>query len=208
MGSLLQPVGPQKPRVYWIRRSLVLVVIVAVVAAVWAIWPKGSGIPAAPVSPSASVTPPVSPSPSATSSTPKPSPSPTGPVACDPTLMKLAVAGFEKIKVDAKNTAFTLSVTNNTKTACILRISEKTYELTVTSGKDRIWSTADCKKWLPAKKRTLKGGAVHEFEVKWTLRRSSEGCKLTKDQLKPGTYVATGTLSGKTSAKQTLQLVR
>ncbi|MGC3954404.1 MAG: hypothetical protein QM804_09175 [Propionicimonas sp.] len=209
MGSLLQPVGPEEPRVYWIRRSLVVVVVVALVVAVWAIWPKGSGLPAEPAPPSTSVTPPVSSSPTAPPpSTPAPSPTPTGPVACDPTLMKLDVAGFQKVKVGAKDTVFTLSVTNNGKDSCVLDISPKTYQLTVTSGKDRIWSTADCEKWLPAKKTTLKGGAAHEFSVKWTVRRSAKGCKLNKDQLKAGTYVATASLAGKSTAKQPLQLVK
>lgn len=207
MGSLLHPVGPEESRVYWIRRSLVAVVVLALVVGVaWLFWPKEPVVSAVPPPTSPSVTPSVTTTP--TTPKPSPSPTPTGPVACDPTLMKLDVAGFQKVKVDAKNTAFTLTVTNNTKVACILTISQKAYELTVTSGKDRIWSTADCKKWLPAKKLTLDAGAAHEFGVKWTLRRSSEGCKLTKDQLKPGTYVATGTLDGKASAKQTLQLVR
>lgn len=205
MGSLLHPVGPEEPRVYWVRRSLVAVVVLALVVGVaWLVWPRESVISAVPPPTSPSVTPSVS-----TTSTPSPSPSPTptGPVACDPTLMKLGVAGFQKVKVGAKNTAFTLTVTNNTKVACVLTISPKTYKLTVTSGKDRIWSTADCEKWLPAKETVVEAGVSHEFSVTWTLRRSSEGCKLAKDKLKPGTYVATASLDGKVTAKQPLQLV-
>ncbi|MCW5951517.1 MAG: hypothetical protein KIT69_04610 [Propionibacteriaceae bacterium] len=209
MGSLLHPVGPEEPRVYWVRRSLVVVVAVAlVVALAWLVWPKEPTVSAVPPPTSPTSTPSVTTTPSTPAPSSSPSPTPTGPVACDPTLMKLGVAGFQKVKVGAKDTAFTLTVTNNTKVACILTISPKTYKLTVTSGKDRIWSTADCEKWLPAKEMTLDAGATHEFGVKWTLRRSSEGCKLAKDKLKPGTYVATGTLDGKAAAKQPMQLVK
>lgn len=208
MGSLLHPVGPEEPRVYWVRRSLVAVVALALVAGVaWLVWPKEPVVSAVPpptttssVTASGSSTP-------ATSITPTPSPTATGPVACDPTLMKLDVAGFQKVKVGAENTAFTLTVTNNTKVACILTISSETYTLTVTSGKDRIWSTADCAKWIPEAELTLDGGATHEFSVTWTLRRSSAKCKLTKDELKPGTYVATASLSDQASAKQAMQLI-
>jgi hypothetical protein len=208
MGSLLHPVGPEEPRVYWVRRSLVVILALALVVGVtWLIWPKGPAISAVPPPTSPSPTPSVTTT-AATTPTASPSPTPTGPVACDPGVMKLAVAGFQKVKVGDKKTAFTLTVTNGGKDACILTISPKTYQLTVASGKDRIWSTADCEKWLPAKKTTLKAGAVHEFSVKWTLRRSSEGCKLSDSQLKPGTYVATATLNDKASAKQTMQLVR
>ncbi len=204
MGSLLQPVGPEEPRVYWIRRSLVLVAALAVIIVLAVlVWPREPAVTAVPP-------PTTTPTPTVTSpaATPSPSPTPTGPVACDPTLMKLDVAGFQKVKVGAKNTTFTLTVTNNGQVACILTISPKTYQLTVTSGKDRIWSTADCEKWLPAKETTLDAGAAHEFSVKWTVRRSSEGCKLAKDQLKPGTYVATASLAEKATAKQPMQLVR
>ena len=208
MGSLLHPVGPEEPRVYWVRRSLVVLLAVVVVVGIgWAVWPKQPSVSAVPPPSSPSVTPTVTTTPT-TSPSPTPSPTPTGPVACDPTLMKLGVAGFEKVKVGAKNTAFSLTVTNNTTVACILDISSKTYKLTVTSGKDRIWSTADCEKWLPAEKLTLDGGATHEFSVKWTLRRSSKDCKLTKDQLKPGTYVAAASLEDKVTAKQPMQLVK
>lgn len=209
MGSLLHPVGPEEPRVYWVRRSLVgVLALVLVVGIAWLAWPKEPAVSAVPPPVPPSTTPTVASSPTTVAPTPSPSPTPTGPVACDPTLMKLDVAGFQKVKVGAKNTAFTLTVTNNTKVACILTISPKTYKLTVSSGKDRIWSTAHCEKWLPAKKLTLEPGAIHEFGVKWTLRRSSEGCKLAKDQLKPGTYVATASLGDKATAKQPMQLVK
>lgn len=206
MGSLLHPVGSEEPRVYWIRRSLVVVVALALVIGVaWLVWPKEPTIGAVPPPTSPSQTPTVSTPPT---STPSPSPTPTGPVACDPTLMKLGVAAIQKIKVGDKNTEFVLTLTNTTEVACILKVSPKTYKLTVTSGKDRIWSTADCEKWLPAKETTLDGGATHELSVTWTLRRSSADCKLTKDKLKPGTYVATASLEEKATAKQTLQLVK
>ncbi len=209
MGSLLHPVGPDEPRVYWVRRSLVLIVVIVLVAGVaWLVWPREPTVSAVPPPTSPTATPSVSTTPSPAAPSASPSPTPTGPVACDPTLMKLDVAGFQKVKVGAKNTAFTLTVSNNTKVACILTISPKTYKLTVTSGKDRIWSTADCEKWLPAKELTLDGGATHEFGVTWTLRRSGKDCKLAKDKLKPGTYVATASLGDKATAKQPLQLVK
>lgn len=207
MGSLLHPVGPEEPRVYWVRRSLVVIVAVLVVVGIgWLVWPREPAVSAVP--PPSNTTTPPAPTVSTTPTVPSPSPTPTGPVACDPGVMKLGVAGFQKVKVGAKNTAFTLTVTNGGTVPCILTISPKTYQLTVTSGKDRIWSTADCDKWLPAKETTLEGGAAHEFTVKWTLRRSSEGCKLAKSQLRPGTYLATASLNDKATGKQVMQLVK
>ncbi|MCA0252718.1 MAG: hypothetical protein LCH76_10605 [Actinobacteria bacterium] len=211
MGSLLHPVGPEEPRVYWTRRFLVLIVLLALGAVGWWwVWPQLQTISAVPAS-----SPPPTPPPSAPASTPatspaatpKPSPTPTGPVACDPGVMKLDVAGFQKVKVSTKQT-FTLSLVNGGQQACILTVSPKTFQLKVVSGKDRIWSTAHCDDWLPADKVTLKPGATHEFQLVWPLRRSGEGCKLDKDKLKPGTYVAEVALGGQTTAKQVMQLVK
>ncbi len=205
MGSLLNPVGPEEPRVYWVRRALVLFVALALVfGLVWLAWPRPSGVAAAPAG--------TSPSAPAPSTSPQPSTSPTpttpaGPVACDPTAMRLTVAGFQRVKVSTKQ-AFTLSVINGGTQDCILTVSPETYSLTVRSGDDRIWSTADCAKWLPAKKLTIKPETAHEFTVDWPLRRSAAGCKVVKGTLKPGTYVASAVLLEKATAKQVMQLVR
>lgn len=204
MGSLLQPVGPEEPRVYWIRRTLVAVVIATVVAGlIWLLWPQPAVVTAAPApgasSPGAATTP------QATSSTAPVEPA--GPQACDPSAVRLTVAGFQRVKVSAKQ-VFTLSVINGGKEPCILTISSKTYSLTVSSGDDRIWSTDHCAKWLPEKKVTVKPETAHEFEVSWPLRRSKAKCTVVKGKLNAGTYVAEATLLKSAKAKQVVQLVK
>lgn len=121
--------------------------------------------------------------------------------------MRLTVAGFQRVKVTTKQ-VFTLSVINGGSESCILTISPETYSLTITSGDDRIWTTAHCDKWLPAEKLTIKPETAHEFQVTWPLRRSSAKCKTSKGLLKPGTYVATAVLLEKATAKQVMQLVK
>ncbi|MEA5053509.1 MAG: hypothetical protein VB093_08715 [Propionicimonas sp.] len=220
MGSLLHPVGPEQARVYWYRRALVLLVALALVAALlWWLWPKTPG-PVSAVPPASGSTPPASdtpaPAPSgsgspATStpavpaSSPPTSTAPAAPQACDPGSVQLSVAGFEKVKVSGKQ-VFALAVANSGKSSCILDLTAKNYSLTVTSGSDRIWTTDHCAKWVPAKKLTLKPETAYEFEISWPLQRSKKDCKLTKDQLKAGTYVAKATFAGKT-AKHVMRLV-
>ena len=49
MGSLLHPVGPEEPRVYWVRRGLVIAVLAALlVAVVWLPLPRPSVVAASP----------------------------------------------------------------------------------------------------------------------------------------------------------------
>ena len=218
MGSVLHPVGPEQSSVYWRRRALVLVlalvVVVALVVGVWWAWPGKGAVSAVPPPPSS--TPSVQPSSTPASSSAKPSPTatptatataPAAPTACDPASVKLGVKGFARVKLSGKQ-QFALTVTNSGKVACNLTVNADSYTLTVKSGKDRIWSTADCAKWLPSKKLTVKPSAAYEFKVTWPLVRSKASCKTTKDPLNAGTYVATALFRGTASARQVIRLTK
>jgi hypothetical protein len=198
MGALLNPVGPESARTYWIRRGLVLAVaLLVVLGLIWIFSPKNPSVTAVPapataLTPSPAASPSGTPSPSA-SGTPSASPSPTGPVACDPLTTKVGIAGFASVKADAKQ-VFTLTVENNSATPCVLQIGPSTYSVRVVSGSDPIWTTAHCAKWLPlVKKQTLQPAGTVEFQVTWPLRRSAKDCKLGKTKLGGGTYVANAT---------------
>jgi hypothetical protein len=207
MGVLLHPVGPESPRVYWVRR---LIALLAVGLAITLALLLAHGIAGTlkPVTPSAEPGVSGTDAPSTGSgepvAPPSETPTPSGPVPCDS--LKLTVAGFERISVTGKQT-FNLAATNESESPCVADISAETYALTVVSGNDRIWSTADCPEWVPAEQVALAPGESHEFAVEWTLRRSSSGCELSKDQLKPGTYVADATWKN-SSGRQVLQLVK
>jgi hypothetical protein len=194
MSTLLHPTGSEPPRVYWRRRVLVIAVAVLLVLLIgWLAWPKGTGAAtsaprtSAAVTPSGPVTPAASGSPSVSSS-----PSPTGPVACDPASSNLGLAGYQKVKQGGKQ-VFKVTI-RNTATPCVLQLTSANFALTVKSGTDQIWSTADCDAWVPAAKNVkLKQGQQYQFDVNWGLARSKPGCKTTKDVIKPGTYVGTAT---------------
>jgi hypothetical protein len=208
MGALLRPVGPEEPRVYWIRRGLaVLAVLVLVGVLVWAVLPKGQApVSAAPAPTTSAASAPATTATQTPSESPSASPTPTGPVACENRYIEVSVVGFQRVKVSDKQT-FKVAITNTGAQPCILAVGPSSFALTVSSGSDRIWSTADCDKWVPSKKLTAKKGAGYEFDVEWPLRRSAEGCKLTKDKLRPGTYVAKGVFDDGPSASQVMQLV-
>jgi hypothetical protein len=202
MGSLLQPVGAQPARVYWARRAAVVIALVVVILVGYFLFrpTDGGNVAAAPAStattPSPSMTPTGTPSP-ADSATP----TPTGPLACDQTNTGLALAGYQKVKQDAKQ-AFKVALTNTGGAACVLDLTAANFSLTVTSGTDRIWTTDDCAKWVPAKKQTLKPQKGYEFAIDWGVARSGAGCKVAKSLLNPGTYVATAAFSDSVKARQ------
>ncbi|HEX5334918.1 MAG TPA: hypothetical protein VFW55_03510 [Propionicimonas sp.] len=202
MGSLLHPVGAQPGWVYWARRAGLIVALVAVIAIGFFLFrPPDANIAAVPAGPStmatpAASTPAASDTPSATAS-----PTPTGPLACDQTNSGLSLAGYQKVKQDAKQ-SFKVGVKNTGSQPCVLDLSAANFSLSVTSGTDRIWSTADCAKWVPAKKQTLKSQQSYEFSIEWGVLRSAAGCKEAKGLLNPGTYVAQAVFADTVKSRQ------
>lgn len=200
MGSLLHPVGPQPARVYWLRRGgIVLGVLLVVAALAFVFRPQPAPVTAVPASPSPGTTTP-SATPSA-SPTPTTSPTPTGPPACDASNTTLGLAGYQKVRQDAKQ-PFRLTITNRGTQSCVLDLKPGTFSLAVASGTDRIWTTDHCAKWVPSQKRTLKAGRIHEFTITWGVTRSAEGCRTAKSLLGEGTYVATATFAEDAKARK------
>lgn len=198
MGSLLHPIGGQPAWVYWTRRAGLVVALVAVIVIGVVVFrpPEPENVPAVPAASSSQ------PAPSTPATeTPSATPSPTGPLACDQTNSGLSVAGYQKVKQDAKQ-SFKVGVKNTGAQPCVLNLTATSFSLTVTSGDDRIWSTADCAKWVPAKKQTLKSQQSYEFSIEWGMFRSGAGCNETKGLLNPGTYVAQAVFADNVKSRQ------
>ncbi|MGC3995710.1 MAG: hypothetical protein QM779_16595 [Propionicimonas sp.] len=203
MDSLLHPVGSQPPGVYWARRGAVVLAVVLVVAALAFVFrPQPEPVVTAQPA-SASVTPTAT-TPSAEptdSASPSASPTPTGPLACDASNTDLALAGYQKVAQDGKQ-SFKVSITNRGDATCVLTLKQSTFSLTVVSGSDRIWTTDDCEKWVPTASEKLKAGAAYEFTIAWPVARSSTGCKTSTSVLGEGTYVANATFAEDAKARQ------
>jgi hypothetical protein len=210
MGSLIRPTGSEPVTVYWRRRALVIgVALVVVIGLVVVLWPKGS--PSAAPVPLATVptvaalpTPTPVPSPGGSPASALPA-TPTSPLACDPLSIRVGLAGFKKLKAGSAQ-AFKVSLTNSTSVPCVLTPSSDNLTVTVTSGKDRIWSTADCAESIPAKKLTLGPQQAYVFGLNWPGVRSSSGCKITKATVGAGTYLAKATFTGAEPARLVMQI--
>lgn len=197
MVSLLHPVGGQPAWVYWARRAVLVVALAALVGVGFLLFrpPDAVNVPAVPAASATTPSQPMTPGQTATpSGTPSASesatPTPTGPVVCDQTNTGVALAGYQKVKQDGKQ-SFRVALTNGAGVPCVLDLKPANFSLTVVSGTDRIWTTDDCAKWVPSKKQTLKAQKAYEFAIEWGVNRSGAGCKQAKGLLQPGTYVAT-----------------
>ncbi|GAB2489387.1 hypothetical protein GCM10027030_24420 [Luteococcus sediminum] len=172
--------------------------------------PSPSATPSASPSPSASSTPSASASPSSSASasespTPTPNPTPTGPVHCTTEVLSVTVEGDKRPTAGA-STAFQVQVANGDSMACVLDLDESPLVLEVTSGPDRIWTTAHCAKWAPRGTQTIRPGEPWKTSVTWQGKRSKDGCGLREEALRPGTYRAAATLDGVSSRALVMNL--
>lgn len=142
---------------------------------------------------------PTSPAPTPPTSSAKPRPTTTiiGTPDCRPTDLRVALEGDTTLKAGQKN-RFTVTLTNAGTRTCLTSVTVKNFELRVSSGKDRIWSTADCAASVKAFDKKLAAERDVAWTVTWDGRRSVRGgkCDRAPETPRPGTYRATAELEG------------
>ena len=193
--TLLHPVGPLPPRVYWTRRAVLLVALLVLVIAVAVSCSGGSS----------------SPHPTATQTHPPTSPHPTS--------SSTSAAGActkGQLTVTASTDATTypagvlprlqVSVRNSGTTSCVLTESPRTRSWTIVSGTDQIWSTVGCQASATARSVTLKPGAASRHTVVWNRHRSGKACATSTVEAAPGTYQLTVSVNGITSGTAVFHL--
>ncbi|MEU6711103.1 hypothetical protein ABZ897_06440 [Nonomuraea sp. NPDC046802] len=214
--------------VYWRRRMSVLVGVLVVVAVVaWACSSGGSGperSSSAQSSPGAkSATPAPDPllaglrtlamgtaSPSPTPTSPKPSPTvrpkrPGDPCAAEDLVLSMQ-GGREQIYTGSARPSFIATLVNIGPVMCTADVGPRALEIRITSGADRIWSTADCVSGAGSEVRQLQRGVPYVRSLEWDRRRSSVDCRATPAAALPGTYVATVRMGGLRAPKGVFHL--
>lgn len=185
-----RPVGPEPASTYWLRRALVIAGVALLLVLATSLLGGGDDTPdtlagAPTASPSPSVEPSVDPS---ASPTPTASPSPSAAAACAPTALEVEPAAGESSYAVGASPRLSLSITNTGTTPCTRDLGQAQVELTVTSGRDRIWSSDDCAPGGDPDVVTLEPGEPVVQSVTWDGRRSLPGCAGEKAQAQPGTY--------------------
>ena len=187
MNTVVRPVGPRPPRVYWVRRLVVVPAGVLALAVVWALallamrlFGGDDAAAAAPV-----------PSPSETVAA-------SGPAACDPADLELSFIADAQSYPAGTDPVFTVGIVNAGDASCTLDASGAQREVVVTSGNDRVWSSADCQGETTEDLLLLAAGAGSPDTVAWDRSRSAEGCPADLPAPRAGTYRATATVLGVT----------
>jgi hypothetical protein len=185
--TVMHPVGPLPPRVYWLRRLIPLGALALLILVVALACSGGSD----PSRPTAS-TPTTSPSASPTRS--------SGSVAACTSDQLAVVASTDadsyaagtlpQLKVAIRNTSFQ---------PCRLTESPSTRTWTIVSGTDQVWSTEGCASSHTATVTTLKPGKSVRHSTAWNRHRSDKQCNVSDATADPGTYQLTVTVDGVTS---------
>ncbi|WP_204016564.1 hypothetical protein [Sphaerimonospora thailandensis] len=156
---------------------------------------SGSSSPsAAPPTPQGGPSPSASPSPSAPSAKSAKPAKPARPRRpgdpCDPKDLVIALrAGQEVYAGDAPPT-FLLTLVSTGHVECTVDVGPRTLEMRVTSGGQRIWSTADCVAGKGVDRQTLERGIPYVRTITWDRHRSGTVCSGKRPVAEPGTYVA------------------
>lgn len=184
MSTVLRPVGPQPPRVYWVRRLVVLGLVLLVLAlAVWAFASRGSDSGAAADAQGDET--------AADQDAPA-----GGPLACEPADLTVTLSSDARTYGADSRPVMTLSVTNASEAPCTVDVGSGNRVVTITSGSDRIWSSTDCAGDEGEALRLLDAGAVETVGVDWKRERSDPDCTAGLPEPRPGTYTAVASVLG------------
>ena len=192
--ALLRPVGPLPARVYWVRRVLALALLALLLLLLTRLFGGGGDEGT---------------SPGATAGTPKPTPiatgagsarpasTPPGGGVCPDVAMRVSATTGAQRYPTGTLPQLTVTVTNTGDRPCSRDLAATKRTLTVLSGTQRIWSSADCASATPVV-QMLQPGLPVVLPVAWNRRRSIPGCAGASPAplAEPGTYRLRGQLDG------------
>ncbi|MDO4412796.1 hypothetical protein [Cutibacterium sp.] len=123
---------------------------------------------------------------------------------CEGSQLTVTITGNTKKPKVGSTETFTVKVESSSD--CRWDTQKVKQTLTVTSGSDRIWSTEDCSSWGPKGVHEIKAKTPWTYKVSWPTKRSTGKCKLSKETLGSGYYIATVGIDGGSTGRFVMQL--
>jgi hypothetical protein len=178
MSGMLQPVGPEPPVVYWMRRGTIVLIIFTLLLGGW--WFLGSRTAAAPgdltnateetaeqvVDENSDVV--------AAGEVPT---EPAEPTECaDSAIEVTATTDSSTYRVGQQDPVLTLTITNVGDVPCYRDIGSKANELKITSGGYHVWASDDCATDEQENITLMKPGQQAVSSITWKSRLSQKGC--------------------------------
>jgi hypothetical protein len=198
MSALTRPSGPLPARVYWIRRGIVLLVallLVVLFAKVLGGGSDGKGdadARAEAASGEVRTSADDQDEPAAGATGQRKGKGAKAPLAdpdgdCDPA--DVTITPLIKTVANDGSIDFEVAVTG-AEPACTWTFSRQTVALKITSGRDEVWSSQQCRRMLPEKDLVVRSGVQSKVALTWDGRRSDDGCTRRRGWAQPGYYHA------------------
>ncbi len=118
----------------------------------------------------------------------------------------LSLRGGQDVYGEAARPSFLLTMVSTGDVACTVDVGPRTLETRITSGQDRVWSTADCVSGAGVDIQLLKRGVPYVRMIQWDRHRSGQDCTTARDPARAGTYVALAQSGGLKSSKVVFHL--
>ncbi|MGN0062653.1 MAG: hypothetical protein ACI379_00305 [Nocardioides sp.] len=195
MSSGLRPKGPLPPRVYWVRRAIVIGVPLLVLGVILAIVFGGSADGKDDPDSAAALTseqlddpettpPTTTTTPTPTKHTKTPPAQPTGPCEVSDVVITPEVPD----PITSEGLAIDLKVKSRTSPACWFTVSSETVSVAITSGSDDIWFSRQCTDAITSEEVVARPGKAATVRFTWNLRRSDEECSAYTKWVRLGYY--------------------
>ena len=196
--------GPLPPRVYWVRRLMVLGIAALLVVGIAQLLGGGGGsAPDRAATAAQTTTPGAGPSTNGSQGTAI-SPGTTagtnpGQHVDDPVTRvampsgpcnaaDVAITPSVPEPVAGRDITLVLELSTLTTPACTWTISPRTTAVKITSGSDLIWTSVQCPSMIPTRDLVLRQGGSTRVKLTWNAMRSEPGCPRLTQWAMPGTY--------------------
>lgn len=181
MSSLLSPLGPEPPTVYWIRRGAIVVVVITLIVGAW--WLIGS-LRGGDATPTSSPTGSASAEATGDAADAGTDDASASPEASQPAEIVECVDSAILVEATTDSSTYpvgstpklTLTISNTGDVACRRDVGPKANELEITSGGYHVWSSDDCNASGKSKLITMQPGDKVASSITWNGRLSQKGC--------------------------------
>lgn len=186
MSSVINPVGPEEPGVYWRRRLLVgVAALIALTVVLFVLKSCGGGTD--PVGnpteqPSQSVQPSESPSGDATGNV----------AACNDSDIGVAIKMEKTAFAQGDDIVFQMHITNNSANECSRNLGPKVNTVSVTSGPAAVWSSDNCLEPGDDDFKNIPAGKTYVVESTWKQDITAASCATPFQKAQPGGYDVVG----------------
>jgi hypothetical protein len=127
--------------------------------------------------------------------------------ACEPRDVVVSFAATKDTYVGTDRPRFRLTAVNTGRRACTFEAGPRELEVQITSGADRLWTSAKCARGSGSATRLLlRRGVPHVATIVWDRRRASGDCTGSRPAARPGTYLAAVKADGIKVKKQVFRL--